>query len=174
MSADGQTSLEVEVVDAEPAPVLIPHPRTGEAIAVLRETPTETLAELRDAIVEHEQAVLKAWKDAVDRELVDRLDYEGRRSIDVAGWKVSVGAPTKVVWDGDAANKALTKLVRAGLISKARAQECVERVITYKPKHGPLTQLAKHADERVRDAIEACRTDEDVPTRRATVTRKIG
>lgn len=173
MSAAEQTALDVdEAVDEAPGTDLIPHPKTGEAIAVVQDTPTDVLAELRDAIVEHERAVIGGWKRLVDDELRRRLDYEGRRSAEVGTWKLTVPGPTKTEWDAAGAYRALRGLVRAGLISKDRADEAVERVVDYKARHGSLSQLLKHADERVRDAIAACRSDVPVDNRRVSVTRR--
>jgi hypothetical protein len=151
------------------------HPATGEVILPTKDAPTDVLADLRDAIVVYE-STLKTAKRAIDRELTSRLDYEGRRSAEITGsagaFKLTGSAPKKVEWDGPAAHRAVRRLVRAGLISKERAQEAVDRVVTYKPKHGSLEQLMKHADERVRTAIGACREEVDVEDRKVSVSRQ--
>jgi hypothetical protein len=166
------------VVDDAPAAdvvVHVPHPKTGEVVAIIAATPTDQLAELRDAIVEHEKTVIKQWKDAVDAEIVRRLDFEGRRSAEVGRWKVTVPGPVRTVWDSRAAYLAVQRLVRAGLISAERGREAVRREVSYVHQHGSLSQLAKHADERVRVAIDACRSEEEVDTRRVSVTpRRVG
>lgn len=140
----------------------IPHPTTGEAIAIVATTPSDVLADVRDRLVE-QVAVANGWKRSIDAELTRRLDYEGTRSAEVDGaagrFKLTGKAPTKTVWDGDEAHRALRRLVRAGLISKERAAACVERVVTYKPRHGELAKLLKHADDRVRDAVAACASE---------------
>lgn len=161
--------------DAAPAPttdvVAIPHPTTGEVIAVIAATPSDILAELRDAIVAHERSVIAAYKAAIDAELRGRLDHEAKRSATIGGWKISVPGPTTTVWDGPRAYRAVMRLVRQGIISKAAAQSAVERVVDYKPKHGALVALSKHADDRVRNAIAECRADVPVDNRRVTVSR---
>lgn len=168
----------VEVVDAEPVetgteivkvePVL--HPVTGELIA-LPDAPTDRLAELRDAFVAagHE---LRAAARAVDRELAQRLDHEGTRSTRIAGWKLTVAAPTKTSWDGHALYLSLRALVRAGLISDDARVRCVRRRVVYETTHGELVKLERHADERVRAAVAAGKHVDDVEERRVTVTRE--
>jgi hypothetical protein len=171
-----------EVVDGEAVPArrrkkpeVIPHPVTGEAIAIVKDTATNVLAELRSAIVDHERSVLRRWKRLIDDEIRDRLDEENVRTATVGPsrgtrWKVTVPAPTTTEWDGEAAYKAVRELVRQGLISATAAGRCVERVVEYKPKHNELKKLADHADERVRAAARACRTIAPVDDRRVTVT----
>lgn len=163
-----------EIAVPEP-PVTFAHPTTAEVIAVVADTATDVLADARDALVTHE-ADVRSIKQAIDRELTRRLDYEGTRSTEIDGgagrFKLTGQAPTKVEWDGELLAKKLRSLVRAGLISKERAGACVERVVTYKAKHGELVKLAKHADERVRAAVEAGRREVDVPHRTVSVTRK--
>lgn len=170
---DDTPAAEVEHVPT----VVIPHPDTGEAIEVIRTTTSDVLADVRDRLLDSSRQI-DSWKRAIDRELTARLDYEGTRSADVDGeagaFKLSVVAPQKTQWDGAAAWRALQRLVRAGLISKDRMHASVERVVSFKPKHAQLEQLTKHADERVRDAITACRATAEVTDRRVTVTRKPG
>lgn len=153
----------------------IAHPKTGEIVEVVKATATDVLAEARDAFVVR-RSELDAAARVVDRELAARLDYEGRRSGEIKGaaghFKLSVVAPTKTEWDGERAYRALRGLVRQGLISADRAREAVTREVSYKPNHGSLKQLLAHADERVRDAVEACRDEVEVTSRRVTVTRK--
>jgi hypothetical protein len=165
---DDGAGTTVAVVD----PIM--HPATGEVILPAKGTPTDVLADLRDALVVYEARVKDA-KRAIDRELTGRLDFEGRRSAEITGaagaFKLTGKAPTKVEWDADAAYRALRRLVRAGLISKDRAGECVTRVVTYTARHGALEQLRKHADERVREAIDACRDEVAVDNRTVGVTR---
>lgn len=168
------SAVEPEVVDpaAAPAPVepkraeLVPHPRTGEAVEI-RSAATNTLAALRDAIVDWERSDVSGWKRAIDAELRDRLDHENVRSAEVGRgtgrYRITVPAPTKAAWDGAAAYKALRGLVRQGLISETAAGRAVERVVEYKPKHAALKGLAEHADERVRTAVSACRETVTVP-----------
>lgn len=151
--------------------VVIPHPTTGEVIEVIAATPSDKLAGLRDAIVAHERGIIADYKAAIDAELRGRLDHENTRSATVGGWKITVPGPTTVVWDGARAYKAVMRLVRQGIISKAAALAAVERVVDYKPKHAALVALSKHADERVRNAIAECRADEPVANRRVSVTR---
>ena len=158
-------------LDAPAPPVMIPHPRTGEAIAVIAATATDTLAALRDAIVEHERSTIAEWKHAIDAEITRRLDLDGVRSAEVGDWKVTVPAPIKTEWDARAAYNALRRLVRLGLISKDAAGRAATRSVSYSVAHGQLKQLMKHADERVRTAITACQQDAVVPRRNVSVTR---
>jgi hypothetical protein len=142
---------------------------TGEVID-LAGAATSDLARVRDQLVQWERTTLVSAKHAIDDELARRLDYEGRRSAIVGDWKITVAAPTKTAWDGERAHRALRRLVRAGLISHDRAHDCVERVVTYKPKHGALSQLLRHADERVRDAIREAHSEQAVDRRPVTVS----
>lgn len=150
---------------------VVPHPLTGEVIRIVAETPSDALAELRDAIVAQERGIIADYKALIDRELRGRLDHENTRSATVGHWKISVPGPTSTVWDGPRAYKAVMRLVRQGIISKAAALSAVERVVDFKPKHAALVALSKHADERVRNAIAECRADEPVANRRVSVTR---
>jgi hypothetical protein len=179
------TAAEVEAekpvdpdVPPEAAPTkaeIVVHPRTGEAIEI-RDAATNVLAALRDAIVDWERSDVARWKRAIDAELRGRLDHESVRSATVgrgtARFHITVPAPTKTEWDGEAAYKAARELVRQGLISETAAGRAVERVVDYKPKHAVLKGLAEHADERVRDAIGACRSTivVDAKDRRISVT----
>lgn len=149
----------------------VTHPTTGEIIDIVPATDTVTLADVRDAIIAHENDV-RDVKRAIDAELTRRLDFEGTRSATVPGFKITTMAPTKTEWDGRVAYTRLRRLVRDGLISKDRADACVRRETVYKPVHGELTKLRAHADQRVRDAVEAARNDVDVDNRRVTVTRQ--
>jgi hypothetical protein len=180
---DGDRSAAEVGVDPAAAPVpaeprraeLVPHPRTGEAVEI-RSAATNTLAALRDAIVDYERTDVAGWKRAIDGELRDRLDHESVRSAEVGRgtgrYKITVPAPTKTAWDGEAAYEALRGLVRQGLISATAAGRAVERVVEYKPKHAVLKQLADHVDERVRAAVSACRETVTVAPqdRRVSVT----
>lgn len=176
-----QRAAESAAVDAlaTPAKVLkaeiVVHPRTGEAIEV-RDAATNVLAALRDAIVDWERSDVARWKHAIDAELRGRLDHESVRSATVgrgtARFRITVPAPTKTVWDAERAYMEVRALVRQGLISETAAGRAVERVVEYKAKHANLKQLAEHADERVRDAIGACRSaiTVDPKDRRISVT----
>jgi hypothetical protein len=163
-------------VDRPAAPSVL-HPVTGELVPVVADTPTDVLADVRDRLVEHRRDV-DATCRILDAEVSRRLDYEGARSASIAGgagrFKVTVAAPTKTEWDAPALYRALRRLVRDGLISKDRADAACRRVTDYKHAHGSAAALLKHADERVRDAVAACRRDVPVDNRRVSVTRQHG
>lgn len=153
----------------------VAHPTTGEVVEVVPATPSDVLADVRDRLIEHKGEVDAACR-VIDDEIARRLDYEGTRTTEVAGtvgrFKVTVVAPTKTEWDAPALYRALRKLVRAGILSKDRADAACRRETTYKATHGSASQLLRHADERVRDAVEACRSDVEVDRRRVTVVRQ--
>lgn len=169
----------VEVVDGEPVaestelvirqPVV--HPRTAEVVTL--DSPTETLAELRDAFV----AVGHDLRDAarrLDLELAARIDFEGGRTLRVGVFTLKVPAPTKTSWNGRTAYVRLRALVRAGVLSDDAARRAVQRETVYRTTHGELKKLANHPDERVREAVAAAMTEDVVPDRRVSVSREPG
>jgi hypothetical protein len=166
-----------DVVEAEPVDLTHPkvaeivHPRTGEIVDV-SEAPTTLLADLRDAIVEHE-GIEKLIKARLDAEIARRLDHENTRSAQVGDWKLTVQGPTKVQWNGRVAYNGLRQLVRRGLISDEAARRCVTRTVDYSVAHGELQKLGKHAHEDVRAVVEQARETVDVERRRVSVTRQV-
>ena len=168
---DGTPDVGTDVVVAPRAI----DPVTGEVVDVIASTPTDRLADVRDLLVAHKSEVDAACR-TIDAEIVRRLDHDGRRSGEVKGefgvFKVTAAAPVKIEWDGRGAYLALRRLVREGILSLDRANECVTRTTTYSHAHGALSHLLKHADPRVRDAIAACRSEKRVEGRRVSVTRQ--
>jgi hypothetical protein len=164
-----QQQLETEPQPEPEAAVPAVHPRTGEVVDLAAATTTD-LADLRDALLEHEHG-LAAVKRRIDAELCRRLDFEGKRSARVGPYKLTASAPVSVEWDAEAAASALRRLVRAGALSAEAAAEAVTRVTTYKPVHGKLNALLRHADERVREAVAECKTERVNDRRRVGVER---
>lgn len=170
MGAQEQDTTTTEVTTR---PRLVPNLVTGEQLNVTEAT-TDELAAARDAIKVKEQTELAGYKHDIDRELARRLDRQGKRSATVGPWKITVPAPTKTVWDGEAAFAAITQLIKDDVLDKDVRARCVTPVTTYKAQHGELVKLLKHTDQRVRDAIAACQTEVDVTSRSASVTPVAG
>lgn len=167
--------VDAEPVEAEAGgevavrdPTEVPNFRTGELL-VLSEATTSDLADARRAVSDQRQECERLAR-VIDRELTHRLDFEGRRSATVGGFKLTGTAPTREVVDGEALHAALTTLVEAGAISAEALERAVEVVTTYTPRKAEVNLLRKHADENVRDAVAACISDEAMENRRVTVT----
>src|SRR5437764_14319864 len=73
---------------------------------------------------------LRSDKRALSDELARRLDIEGRRSIEIDGWRFEVNAPTERQIDVKELQDVLSALVAEGTISQAKA----DRVIAWEPK----------------------------------------
>lgn len=101
---------------------------TGELVD-LSAAPADVLGKLFEEI---NQRVLdlRADKRELTDELARRLDFEGRRSIDVDGWHFEVTAPTERQIDVPELSSVLSDLVAEGTISQAKA----DKVITWEPK----------------------------------------
>lgn len=101
---------------------------TGELLDLSNE-PAARLGELFERIRELSLSLRSDTRELTD-ELARRLDYEGRRSLDLDGWRFEVNAPTERSYDVPELQRLLTELVAEGTISAAKA----ERVIVWEPK----------------------------------------
>lgn len=162
------TGEALEPAAPAPHPSAI-HPRTGELIDLVDGT-TDQLAELRDALVEHEGEV-RIVKRAIDATLVARLDAENVRSATVGRWKLTAPSALKTSWQGAELHKRLRALVREGVLTDLAVSRAVRREVAYATSHAELVKLERHADERVRDAITAGKqvTPVEAHERRVTV-----
>jgi hypothetical protein len=101
---------------------------TGELVD-LRTEPADTLGRLFEEI-DTRTAELRSDKRELSDELARRLDIEGRRSIDIDGWRFEVNAPTERQIDVPELQGVLSALVAEGTISQAKA----DRVIVWEPR----------------------------------------
>jgi hypothetical protein len=101
---------------------------TGELVDLSTE-PADTLGRLFEEI-DHRTAELRSDKRELSDELARRLDHEGRRSIEIDGWRFEINAPTERQIDVPELQDVLSDLVAEGTISQAKA----DRVIVWEPK----------------------------------------
>jgi hypothetical protein len=105
---------------------LISH--TGELVD-LAQAPAEVIGQIAEDIDARLEG-LRSDKRALSDEITRRLDFEGRRSLEVDGWRFETTAPEERDIDVLALQLVLTDLVREGTISQAKA----DRVIAWTPK----------------------------------------
>jgi hypothetical protein len=98
-------------------------PASGEVLDL--NGPMETFVSAWEQLAELE-ADLKATKRAISDEIAERLDHEGRRSIEVDGVRFEVSAPTVKLWDVPLLQENLSELVDEGVISDEKAGRCIK------------------------------------------------
>ena len=144
------------------------HPTAGTVLD-LGSAATDEIARERKAVIDEKRS-LDQYAAALDEALTDRLDRMGRRSAEVGGWTIETRAPTTTDYPLDAVRAALEDLVDADLLDDEIVDEVlVPQPVTYKLNRVRLNTLLKHADERVRKALEACAVEEPVARRSVTV-----
>jgi hypothetical protein len=105
---------------------LIAH--TGELVD-LSNAPVEVIGQIAEDI-DRRLDELRSDKRALSDEITRRLDFEGRRSLEIDGWKFETTAPEEREIDAAELQTVLAELVAEGTISVAKA----ERIITWTPK----------------------------------------
>jgi hypothetical protein len=144
-------------------------PGTGEEI-IIADAPTETLAELRELIRSAEEDQRMA-KQALDAELLARMDRAAKWTMNEGGYKLTAPSPTPVeTFDAHALRADLEAASEQGLIDQGAVDAAVEVVVDYKPRLAGINALRKLggdlADIVARHASLAERT------RRVTVKRQ--
>lgn len=147
--------------------VPVVNPMTGEVVPLDLET--DLLARERRAATDMKKSI-DQYLSHIDDELTRRLDRMGRRSAVVGGYEIETKAPTTTDYPLDAVRAALEDLVDADLLDDEIVDEVlVPQPVTYKLNRTRLNTLLKHADERVRKALEACAVEESVVRRSVSV-----
>ncbi|MCK9250042.1 MAG: hypothetical protein M0P31_13845 [Solirubrobacteraceae bacterium] len=154
--------------DITTRPVEVVNPLTGELVDIAAMA-TDALALERNEIRAAQDAIA-TWRRAIDAELTARLDHEAKRSARVAGYKLSVTAPTVRETDALGLRTALLALAADGVLSEAAVDAAVEVVPTYKARRVGINALHKHADERVRNVTGDYDREVENASRRVTVT----
>jgi hypothetical protein len=129
---------------------LVQIPQTGELIDVKSAT-TDRLAEAHDEIKTY-TAELRSFARAVDDELIERMDYDGKRTFHGEGFTLESTAPTQRDWDMDRLQIVLARLVREETISQRKADACIRTKL--EPVLAELRTLEK--DPRCTHAIREC------------------
>lgn len=143
-------------------------PATGEELD-LPTAPTDQLAEMRAYIRDLEED-LKLAKQALDAEVIDRMDREARWSWNGKGYRLSAPSPAPVTtYDAEELYERLSVLAAKGVISWEALGEAVARVWDYKPRVAGINRLRKLGGE-VAEAIDACATEVE-RVRRVTLGR---
>lgn len=101
---------------------------TGELVE-LRDAPAEVIGRIAEEI-DIRLDELRSDKRALSDEITRRLDFEGRRSLEIDGWRFETTAPEAREVDAAELQDVLRELVAEGTISQAKA----DRVITWTPK----------------------------------------
>lgn len=143
-------------------------PATGEELDLPTVT-TDQLAEMRAYIRDLEED-LRLAKQALDAEVIDRMDKAAHWTWNGKGYRLSAPSPAPVTkYDAPELYERLSVLAAKGVISWEALGEAVARVWDYKPRVAGINRLRKLGGE-VAEAIDACATEVDRP-RRVTLGR---
>jgi hypothetical protein len=136
-------------------------PVVGEVLDL--DAPSDRLAEATWRMRELESELARVRK-AVAVELVRRMDQENLRSVEVAGYSITVDAPGGLDWDAQGLDQVLAELVDREVITAGAR----ERVVPMKPSvvQRELKKLLATLPEPERELVEGCAS----PTRR---TRRV-
>jgi hypothetical protein len=99
---------------------------TGELVD-LTTAPAQIIGELAESIDARIEE-LRSDKRSLGDEITRRLDFEGRRSLTIDGWKFETTAPEEREIDVPALQAVLLDLVVEGTISQKKADACIEWV----------------------------------------------
>lgn len=121
-------------------------PASGAEIS-LPDAPTATLAELRDIIRRTEEDQRLA-KQAIDAELLARMDRGAKWTLREGGFVLSAPSPSPVEeFDGHALRADLEDAAERGLISTEAVDAAVEMIVDYKPRAAGISALRKLGGE---------------------------
>lgn len=150
-------------------PITVVNPVTGEVLGLDR--PNEDLVQLLADVREYE-AMLREVKRIVQRELLVRLDRDGKWTLHLEnGLKVSAPSPEPTEeFDELALRAALLELADEGVLTVEAVDRAIEPVVTYKAHKNGLNALRKLGG-RVKAVIDA-HASEVVKDRRITVGRR--
>jgi hypothetical protein len=138
-------------------------PATGEELE-LASAPTDQLAEMRAYIRDLEED-LKLAKQALDGEVIRRMDLECRWSWSGNGYTLKAPSPAPgIEFDAAQLRGRLEELVAEGLLSMAAVDAAVEVVTEFKPKVAGINALKKLGGA-VAEAIAECATEVEKPRR---------
>ena len=147
----------------------VTHPATGEVLD-LDNAPSEQLAEAALELKERE-AQLKSWRQAIENELLGRLDKGRRRKVVVGEYEVEIATSWRRVWDHEDLETVVAGLLDAGVLKHAE----VGGLLTPQPAKldGKLAaSLIDRLSGDAREAVEGCFTWEQQKSR-LTVVRSI-
>jgi hypothetical protein len=96
---------------------------TGELID-LRDAPVEVIGQIAEDI-DARLSELRSDKRALSDEITARLDHEGRRSMEISGWRFETTAPEEREFDVAGLQAVLAELVAEGTISQKKADACL-------------------------------------------------
>lgn len=132
---------------------LVRIPQTGELIDVKTAT-TDVLAEAHEDL-RQAQSEVRSMARQIDDELIERMDYEGKRTYHGEGFTLEASAPVEREWDLDTLDVVLARLVREGTISQRKADACIRTKL--EPNVRELKTL--ESDPRCTHAIRSCYTE---------------
>ncbi len=133
----GATELERTVISSQ-----VVHPGTGEVLSV-RDAQDDQLARFMDEIRDYESRLREA-KAIVNREMLRRLDLDGKWTRPAGQYTVSAPSPAPgEEFDGEALLTDLWGLVDAEEITSDAAERAVRREIVYKPQMAGIRALRK-------------------------------
>jgi hypothetical protein len=101
---------------------------TGELVD-LEQAPVDVIGQIAEDI-DRRLEELRSDKRALGDEITRRLDFEGRRSLEIGHWRFETTAPEEREIDVPALQAVLLDLVVEGTISQKKA----DRVIAWTPK----------------------------------------
>jgi hypothetical protein len=124
-----------------PAPDVI-HPATGEIIAV-HDAADEQLARFLDEIRDYELRLREA-KAIVNRELLTRLDHDGRWTRHAGAFTLSAPSPAPgETFDAEKLRDALFELAGEGELTVDAVHRAIRTEVVYTPVAGELKALRK-------------------------------
>lgn len=134
---------------------IIPHPISGEVIEL--DATTDVLADAIENLRILRQQISHTI-DTLSDEINDRLDAENTRTAHVGGWTITGKPGTVTDYDPVRLHAALCDLAAAGVISDAVVERTVLEppVKDWKVSKTEANKLLRHADERVRRAVQEC------------------
>lgn len=145
----------------------IPHPTTGEAVALT--APASKLADELAGIAKILDDVA-AYRRILVEELARRADLKNARTVEVDGVKFEVNAPTTDVYELDDVREELGPLIESGDLDEEVYESLIRRAPAPKPPPPAidkrrLAALLKSDNEAVVDALKrACRRQTNTRT----------
>ena len=137
-------------------------PVLGEVLPL--DAPSDQLAEAAWRMRELETELARVRK-LVGNELVNRMDRENLRSVEVAGYSITVSAPGAVDWDADQLAEVLGELVKRDVITAG----ALDRVLPVKRTvaQRELKKLLETLDSPDVELVETC----SAPSRRSRTVK---
>jgi hypothetical protein len=130
------------------------HVIPGTGVVVALDADPQELAEAWDQLITLE-ADLRTTKREISDEITRRLDYQGRRSLEIDGVRFETTAPTEKEWNLKELQDTLGELRQEGTISAEKARRC----IAWTPKAVWSEIRTLLSDPRCKARLEHCYTE---------------